>query len=194
MAWPISRNSRPSAAPPPTPAGAARSPPRCCCSPPRPLIAAAYVAYVLWPRWPDAPVALDAPSLPIDRRRRLLQHRAGGDPHVGAAPPGHAGARRPRLSVAVAAAARSRAQADARRAGRSQRAAVRHHPDRRRHAAAASNACRRSIRAIWWPSRSPALPADAARFPRRHALSGRGAGVRIAARRSISWRAARAKA
>ena len=29
------------------------------------LVAAAYVAYVLWPRWPDAPVTLDAPSLPI---------------------------------------------------------------------------------------------------------------------------------
>jgi hypothetical protein len=29
------------------------------------VFAAAYVAYVLWPRWPDAPVALDAPSLPI---------------------------------------------------------------------------------------------------------------------------------
>jgi hypothetical protein len=29
------------------------------------LLAAAYVAYVLWPRWPDAPVTLDAPSLPI---------------------------------------------------------------------------------------------------------------------------------
>ena len=28
-------------------------------------IAASYVAYVLWPRWPDAPVALDTPSLPI---------------------------------------------------------------------------------------------------------------------------------
>lgn len=28
-------------------------------------IAALYIAYVLWPRWPDAPVALDAPSLPI---------------------------------------------------------------------------------------------------------------------------------
>lgn len=27
--------------------------------------AALYVGYVLWPRWPDAPVALDAPSLPI---------------------------------------------------------------------------------------------------------------------------------
>ena len=33
--------------------------------PPPALIAAAYVAYVLWPRWPDAPVTLDAPSLPI---------------------------------------------------------------------------------------------------------------------------------
>jgi len=29
------------------------------------LLAAGYVAYVLWPRWPDAPVSLDAPSLPI---------------------------------------------------------------------------------------------------------------------------------
>jgi hypothetical protein len=27
--------------------------------------AAAWVGYVLWPRWPDAPVALDAPALPI---------------------------------------------------------------------------------------------------------------------------------
>ena len=44
---------------------ATRWPRRCCCSPPSGVIAAAYVAYVLWPRWPDAPVALDAPSLPI---------------------------------------------------------------------------------------------------------------------------------
>ncbi|MGH6663495.1 MAG: hypothetical protein ACREB2_01145 [Pseudolabrys sp.] len=29
------------------------------------LIAAAYVAYVLWPRWPETQVTLDAPSLPI---------------------------------------------------------------------------------------------------------------------------------
>ena len=29
------------------------------------LLAAADVAYVLWPRWPEAPVTLDAPSLPI---------------------------------------------------------------------------------------------------------------------------------
>lgn len=29
------------------------------------VIAALYIAYVLWPRWPDAPVALNAPSLPI---------------------------------------------------------------------------------------------------------------------------------
>jgi hypothetical protein len=29
------------------------------------LCAVLYVAYVLWPRWPDAPVSLDAPSLPI---------------------------------------------------------------------------------------------------------------------------------
>jgi hypothetical protein len=29
------------------------------------FIAMGYVAYVLWPRWPDVPVALDAPSLPI---------------------------------------------------------------------------------------------------------------------------------
>lgn len=29
------------------------------------VIATAYVAYVLWPRWPDAPVTLDAPTIPI---------------------------------------------------------------------------------------------------------------------------------
>ena len=29
------------------------------------IVAALYVAYVLWPRWPDAPVTLNAPSLPI---------------------------------------------------------------------------------------------------------------------------------
>lgn len=29
------------------------------------VTATLYVAYILWPRWPDAPVALDAPSLPI---------------------------------------------------------------------------------------------------------------------------------
>lgn len=29
------------------------------------LLAASYVAYVLWPRWPDAPASLDAPSLPV---------------------------------------------------------------------------------------------------------------------------------
>ncbi len=29
------------------------------------ITAAAYVAYVLWPRWPDAQVAADAPALPI---------------------------------------------------------------------------------------------------------------------------------
>ena len=28
-------------------------------------VAATYVGYLLWPRWPDAPVALDAPALPI---------------------------------------------------------------------------------------------------------------------------------
>jgi hypothetical protein len=29
------------------------------------VVAALYIAYVLWPRWPDAPVALNAPSLPV---------------------------------------------------------------------------------------------------------------------------------
>ena len=29
------------------------------------VVAALYIAYVLWPRWPDVPVALNAPSLPI---------------------------------------------------------------------------------------------------------------------------------
>lgn len=29
------------------------------------VLAGVYIAFVLWPRWPDAPVARDAPSLPI---------------------------------------------------------------------------------------------------------------------------------
>src|ERR1700690_3533757 len=29
------------------------------------VIAASYVAYVLWPRWPESQVTLDAPALPI---------------------------------------------------------------------------------------------------------------------------------
>ncbi len=29
------------------------------------VTAALYVAYVLWPRWPEAPISLDAPSLPV---------------------------------------------------------------------------------------------------------------------------------
>ena len=29
------------------------------------VLAVAYVGYVLWPRWPDLPVSLDAPALPI---------------------------------------------------------------------------------------------------------------------------------
>ncbi|HET9717655.1 MAG TPA: hypothetical protein VFP60_15865 [Pseudolabrys sp.] len=28
-------------------------------------VALSYVGYILWPRWPDAPLSLDAPSLPI---------------------------------------------------------------------------------------------------------------------------------
>ena len=29
------------------------------------LLAAGYIAYVLWPRWPSGPVAADAPTLPV---------------------------------------------------------------------------------------------------------------------------------
>jgi hypothetical protein len=29
------------------------------------LLAALYVSYILWPRWPQGPVSLNAPSLPI---------------------------------------------------------------------------------------------------------------------------------
>ena len=57
------------------------------------VAAACYVAYVLWPRWPDAPVALNAPSLPIVCRGREFQHRAGGDPRGDRAPSRHAAAR-----------------------------------------------------------------------------------------------------
>ena len=29
------------------------------------ILAACYITYVLWPRWPSGPVALDAPSIPV---------------------------------------------------------------------------------------------------------------------------------
>jgi hypothetical protein len=29
------------------------------------VLAVSYIGYVLWPRWPDVPVAIDAPALPI---------------------------------------------------------------------------------------------------------------------------------
>ncbi len=57
------------------------------------LIAALYIAYVLWPRWPGVPVALDAPSLPIvvagvnfniepAAIRRAIQRRPGAEDRV----------------------------------------------------------------------------------------------------------------
>src|SRR5262249_21717510 len=29
------------------------------------MVAVGYITYVLWPRWPSGPIALDAPSLPV---------------------------------------------------------------------------------------------------------------------------------
>jgi len=57
------------------------------------LIAALYIGYVLWPRWPDVPVALNAPSLPIvvsgvnfniepAAIRRAIQRRPGTEDRV----------------------------------------------------------------------------------------------------------------
>ncbi len=57
------------------------------------VVAALYIAYVLWPRWPDAPVTLDAPSLPIviagvnfniepAAIRRAIQRRPGVEDRV----------------------------------------------------------------------------------------------------------------
>src|SRR5690606_15025525 len=57
------------------------------------LVAACWVAYVLWPRWPEAPVARDAPSIPIvvagvtfniqpAAIRRSIQRRPGEQPRV----------------------------------------------------------------------------------------------------------------
>lgn len=57
------------------------------------LIAAGFVAYVLWPRWPEAPVARDAPSMPIvvagvtfniqpAAIRQSVQRHAGVQPRV----------------------------------------------------------------------------------------------------------------
>ncbi len=57
------------------------------------LMAASWVAYVLWPRWPDSPVARDAPSIPIvvagvtfniqpAAIRRSIQRHPGEQPRV----------------------------------------------------------------------------------------------------------------
>jgi len=56
-------------------------------------VAALYIAFVLWPRWPDVPVTLDAPSLPIviagvnfniepAAIRRAIQRRPGTEDRV----------------------------------------------------------------------------------------------------------------
>lgn len=57
------------------------------------LVAAGFVAYLLWPRWPEAPVALNAPSMPIvvagvtfniqpAAIRRAIQRHPGVQPRV----------------------------------------------------------------------------------------------------------------
>ncbi len=57
------------------------------------VLAAIYVAYVLWPRWPDSTVGIDAPSLPIvvagvefniepAAIRNLVQRRPGAQDRV----------------------------------------------------------------------------------------------------------------
>ena len=49
-------------------------------------LAICFVAYVLWPRWPDVPVALDAPALPIVVAGTSFSIEASRDPHARAAP------------------------------------------------------------------------------------------------------------
>ncbi len=57
------------------------------------VVAALYIGYVLWPRWPDVPVTLNAPSLPIviagvnfniepAAIRRAIQRRPGTQERV----------------------------------------------------------------------------------------------------------------
>src|SRR6185312_16088548 len=57
------------------------------------MIAAAYVGYVLWPRWPGGPVSLQAPALPIviggtmfnvepAAIRRAVQRKAGAQERI----------------------------------------------------------------------------------------------------------------
>ena len=111
------------------------------------LSAALYVAYVLWPRWPDAPVALDAPSLPIvisgvtfniepAAIRMSVQRRPGAHERVDLSylwptlvPPD------PAIKPTVGAPTRS------------ERAIVRHDRVRRRHAAA-DGACADNLPAL----------------------------------------------
>ena len=156
-------------------------------SPPWLLSPAVYVAYVLWPRWPDAPVALDAPSLPIVIAGIVFNIEPAAIRMQRPAPPGHAGARRPRLSVAVAGAAGSRHQTDDRRSGRS-RTNDCSSPSR---PATATLPLIERVQTIYprylvaGAGRGSGR-AHVARFSRRHALSGRGAGVRVDRARAFS--------
>jgi hypothetical protein len=51
------------------------------------LLAAGFVALMLWPRWPGATVAPDAPALAGDGRRRAVQRAARRHPDADPAPP-----------------------------------------------------------------------------------------------------------
>ncbi|MEI9805048.1 MAG: hypothetical protein WDN48_12010 [Pseudolabrys sp.] len=141
------------------------------------LIAAAYVAYVLWPRWPEAPVALDTPSLPVivggetfniepAAIRQSVQRRPGTQERVDLSylwpslrPPDPA--RKPTVGDPVD----------------PNETAVRHHPDRRWHAAAArARADDLSALSGGRADGGPQRP-DAARLSQGHALPRRGTGL-----------------
>ena len=54
-------------------------------------IAVAFVAYVLWPRWPGEAVAVNAPSVPISVAGVVFNIPPGGYPQPDCAQARHAG-------------------------------------------------------------------------------------------------------
>ena len=172
-----------------------RSPRRCCCLPPSLLIAAALCRLCAVAALAGAPVALDAPSLPIvvagiafniepAAIRIAMQRHPGAQERVDLVylwpslkPPD------PRVTPKLGAPALN-----------PERAAVRDHRLRRRHAAADGTRADDLSALSGGGADRRTGRADAARLSRRHALSRRGTGVRVGRARRISWRAARATA
>ena len=157
--------------------------------------AATFVSYMLWPTWPNAPIAVDAPAIPITVAGVIFNVPPAAIRAKVLRQPGRPRAHRSRLSVAFADAAAADAWPTNKRLppsdaaappARAQRPPVRHH---RRLGAMLSPAERlrsdlsalRRAQAIAGPDGLAIL-----RLSCRHAVSGRGPGLSRRQSRSSS--------